>query len=166
MQPTEHMQKMTRIYRFEAFDINGNPKWSEEIHNLTTTVGLNFINDTVFLGSAYTAEIAVGLAGATPTFAIGDTMASHSGWSEITAYTGNRPALTMAASVAGAATNTASKASFVFSAAATVGGAFIATNNTKGGTTGILIGGGALSGGDKPMLSGETLLITVTNTIS
>lgn len=152
-------QKHKRLYQFEAFDINGNLKWRDEFHNLTTNEGLDFINDTVFRGSSYTAALAVGLTDSTPSFAAGDTMASHAGWTEITDYTGSRPALTMAVSSGGAATNSASKATFVFTANVTIGGAFVVSGST-------LIGGGTLNGGDRAMLNGETLLITVTNTIS
>jgi hypothetical protein len=155
-----HSQSLDRTYLFEAFDINGNPKWSEEIHNLTTTIGLNLMADTFFTGSGYTAALTVGLAGGSPAFAIGDTLGSHSGWTENTAYTGSRKTLTMAAASGGVSSNAASKATFVFTASATIGGAFI----VSGGS--VLFGGGALAGGNRTFTSGETLQITITNTIS
>jgi hypothetical protein len=153
-------QQLDRTYLFEAFYADGKPKWSKEIHNLTTTIGLNHLVDTYFRGSSYTAALTVGLAGATPSFVSGDTLTVHPGWTEITAYTGGRKTLTMAEASGGVSSNTANKATFVFTATATIGGAFIVSDGS------VLFGGGALAGGNRTFTSGETLQITITNTIS
>ena len=59
--------------------------------------------------------------------------------------------------------NSASKAVFTVSANdTTIGGAFIATNSTKGGSTGTLYGGGAFTAGDKTIDDGDVLNVTVT----
>jgi hypothetical protein len=60
--------------------------------------------------------------------------------------------------------NSASKAQFSINATATIGGAFIVTNSTKGGTTGILYGGGAFTEGNRSVVNGDTLNVTVTLT--
>jgi hypothetical protein len=153
-------QQLDRTYLFEAFDRDGKLKWTKEFHNLTTMGGLNLMVDTFFTGSAYTAALTVGLTGGSPSFAIGDTLTTHPGWTENTSYTGGRKTLTMAAASGGVSSNTASKATFVFTASATIGGAFI----VSGGS--VLFGGGALAGGNRTFTSGETLQITITNTIS
>ncbi len=62
--------------------------------------------------------------------------------------------------------NSASKAVFSINAGATVGGMFITTDNTKGGTTGILISVGAFTGGDRTVASGDTINATATLTAS
>jgi hypothetical protein len=59
--------------------------------------------------------------------------------------------------------NSASKARFTVNANGTViGGAFVATNSTKGGTSGTLYGGGAFSAGNKTIDNGDTLDVTIT----
>jgi hypothetical protein len=152
-------QQLDRTYLFEAFDRDGKLKWSEEIHNLTTTPGRNLMADTFFRGASYTAALTVGITNGSPTFAVTDTLASSPGWTENTAYSGGRKTLTMAEAAAGVSSNTASKATFAFTGSATIGGAFIVSGS-------VLFGGGALAGGDRTFTSGETLQITITNTIS
>jgi hypothetical protein len=45
-----------------------------------------------------------------------------------------------------------------------IGGAFVVTNNTKGGSTGTLYGGGAFSAGNKTLDDNDTLDVTITLT--
>ncbi|MFN3232924.1 MAG: hypothetical protein ACE363_12320 [Alphaproteobacteria bacterium] len=139
--------------------------WREAVDNLVVSEGLDEILDKFWRGSAYSASHHVGLADGTPTGAAGDTMASHPGWTEITAFTeGARPALTLGTVSGQSVDNSAAKASFTINASATVGGAFVATDAAKGGTTGTLIGIAAFSGGDRAVQSGDTVNVTVTLT--
>lgn len=156
----------SHIYRFECFDKHGNLKWVEEVPNLVVNEGLDDILDKYYLGSAYTAAHYVGLMDGAPTVAAGDTMASHAGWSEITAYDeANRPAFSPAAVTGQSTDNSASKASFTINADnTTLGGAFLSTDSTKGGTTGVLVGGAAFAAGNKLMDAGDVLNVTVTAT--
>lgn len=143
-----------------------NPKWIEEFDNLVVNAGLNDSLDKHLKGSAYTAAWYVGLMSGTPTVAAGDTMASHAGWTEVTAYDeATRQTLTLGAVAAQSVDNAASKANFTISAnSTTIGGAFLTTVNTKGGTTGTLYGGGAFSAGNKVLDDNDTLAVTVTCT--
>jgi hypothetical protein len=60
-------------------------------------------------------------------------------------------------------TNTASPAAFNINATATVGGAFLISNNTKSGTTGILFSASDFAApGDRVVASGDTLNVTYT----
>jgi len=60
-------------------------------------------------------------------------------------------------------TNSASPASFSINATATIGGAFLISNNTKGGTTGTLFSAADFqSPGDRSVVSGDTLNVTYT----
>lgn len=153
---------MKTHYRFEAFDRHGNLKWVEEFDNLVVNEGLDDLLDKYFKGSAYTAAHYVGLTDGSPTVAAGDTMASHAGWAEVTAYDeAARPDLTLGSVSGQSVDNSASKASYSINAAATIGGAFVTTDNTKGGTTGTLYGAGAFSQ-DRSLSSGDTLNVTVT----
>ena len=163
MNELEHRVVRENHYIIECVAPDGTVKWVEEIHNLITTEGLNDSLDKHLKGSAYTAAWYVGLTDGTPTPAAGDTLASHAGWVEVTAYTGDRQALVLGSVSGGSVSNTASKASFpVTSDATTIGGAFLATVAT--GTAGVLYGVGAFSGGDKSADNGDTLNVTVTCT--
>lgn len=159
-------KRLSTHYRVECFDPNGNLKWFDEFDNLVVTAGLNDSLDKHFKGSSYSAAWYVGLADGTPEFAAGDTMASHAGWAEVTAYDeATRPALTLGSVAAGSVDNSASKAAFTISADdTTIGGAFITTDNVIGATDGILYGGGAFTAGDKVLDDGDILNVTVTLT--
>ncbi len=152
----------------ECFDKDGNLKWKEENHNLVVNVGLQDMNAQYFTGSSYTAAWYIGLygAGASNTPAASDTMSSHAGWTEVTDYSqSTRPTCTFGVPTTAdpsVATNSASPASFSINGTTTVGGAFLTSNNTKGGTTGILFSASDFTGGDRSVVSGDTLTVTYT----
>lgn len=150
----------TFCYHVECFDADGNLKWDEDFHNLVTTEGKNDILDKYFKGSAYTAAWYLGLKG-TGTAAVGDTLASHAGWAEVTPYTGNRPAITFGTTSAGS--NTASQVSISINATATVAGAFLSSVNT--GTAGKLYSAGDFAA-SRSVVSGDTLNVTPTVSVS
>lgn len=152
-------------YHIECVGPDGKVKWTTEFDNIVTNVGLDDNLDKYLKGSAYTASFFVGLTDGTPTVAAADTMASHAGWVEVVAYSeATRPALTLGTVASQSVDNSASKASFSINGTTTVGGAFIVTNSTKSGTTGVLYGVGAFTGGDKSAANGDTLNVTVTCT--
>lgn len=156
----------TTHYLIECRDAGGGLKWTEEFHNLVVTAGLNDLLDKTFKASAYTASWYVGLTDGTPTFAAGDTMASHAGWVEVTDYDeGTREALTLGTVSSGSVNNSASKAEFTINATTTVGGAFVTTIGTKGGSTGTLYGGGAFAA-DRAVVDNDVLSVTVTLTVA
>lgn len=143
-------------YAVECVGPDGKLKWREEFHNLVTTVGKNDIIDKYFKGSAYTAAWYLGLKGA-GSAAVGDTLASHAGWAEVTPYAGNRPAITFGTTSGGS--NTASSVSYTINATATVAGAFLSSVNT--GTSGILYSAGDFAA-SRGVASGDTLNVTPT----
>ncbi len=149
-------------FSVECYDRKGKLLWVERIHNLVVDEGLNDSLDKYFKGSNYTAAHYVGLTKGSPTFAASDTMSSHSGWTEFTDYSGsNRPTLTLGSVSGKSVDNSANKAEFTASASETVGGCFVTTGQSKGGTTGILYGGGAFSS-NHSVQSGYVLRVTVT----
>ena len=157
------------VFTVQCHDSEGNLKWSAEKHNLVVNVGLKDMNDKYFTGSSYTAAWYIGLygAGASNTPAAGDTMSSHAGWTEVTAYSqSTRPAATFAAATTAdpsVITNSASPAVYSINGTTTVGGAFLTSNNTKGGTTGILFSASDFaSPGDRSVVNGDTLTVTYT----
>ena len=157
------------VFTVQCHDENGNLKWQAEKHNLVVNVGLKDMNDKYFLGSSYTATWYIGLygAGASNTPAASDTMSSHIGWTEVTTYSqSTRPAATFAVATTAdpsVITNSVSPATFSINGTTTVGGAFLTSNNTKGGTTGILFSASDFqSPGDRSVVNGDTLTVTYT----
>lgn len=143
-------------YQVECVGPDGVVKWVEDVTNVVTTEGKNYLIDTFFkLGTLPTGWY-MGLAG-TGTKAAADTLASHAAWSELNPYTGNRPAITFGTTSAGS--NTATAVSYAINATTTVYGAFVANVNT--GTTGKLYSVSDFSG-SKAVASGDTLNVTLT----
>ncbi len=151
-------------YKVEAFR-DGKLLWVEEFDNLVVDAGLNDSLDKHLKGSAYTAAWYVGLTDGTPSFAAGDTMSGgHAGWTEEQTYDeAARQTLVLGAVSGGSVDNSASKAVFTISGTATFGGAFVVDDNTKGGATGILYGGGAFSQ-DRALIDNDVLNVTITCT--
>lgn len=147
-------------YKLECVGADGKVKWVEEIDNLVTTVGKNDIIDKYFKGSAYTAAWYMGLKG-TGSAAVGDTLASHAGWSEVNPYAGNRPAITFGTTSAGS--NTATAVSYSINGSATVAGCFVSSVNT--GTSGTLYSAGDFAS-SRSVVSGDTLNSTLTVSVS
>lgn len=157
-------RKLSTHYQVECVR-DGKVIWVDEFDNLVVDAGLNDSLDKHLKGSSYTAAWYVGLTEGTPSFAAADTAASHAGWVEETDYSeAVRQTLTLGTVSAKSVDNSASKAVFSINGSATVGGAFVITLNTKGGTTGVLYGGGAFTGGNRSVISGDTLNVTITLT--
>ena len=157
---------MGDLFEVECFDKHGNLKWRDTIKNLVVNVGLDNVLEEYFKGSTYNAAHYVGLADGTPTFAPGDTMASHVGWVEVQLYDeAVRQTLTLGAVSGQSVDNSASKAVFTISTnATTIGGCFLALSSTKGESASILYGGGAFTAGDKVLDDDDVLNVTVTAT--
>lgn len=147
-------------YTLECVGPDGEVKWTETFHNLVTTAGKTDIVDKYFKGSGYTAGWYLGLAGS-GTKAVGDTLASHAGWSEVTPYSGNRPAITFGTTSSGS--NTATAVSYTITGSATVAGAFIAS--AASGTSGTLYSVGDFANA-RSVLTGDTLNVTMTVSVT
>lgn len=140
--------------------------WEHVDNNLVTTVGKNDLNDKYWRASGYTQTVVMGLKGSGAP-AVGDTQASHAGWSEVgganaPAYTGNRKAVTMGASSSGSAVSP--QQSFAITSTGTVSGVFMNNGGsaTKDDTTGVLVSVVNFTGGDKAVNNLDTLLTTYT----
>jgi hypothetical protein len=156
-------------YHVECRDADGNLKWSIDAPNLVVNVGAQYMCGTALTSTAQITAWYLGLYGAAASNnpAAGDTSASHTGWTEVVPYSeATRPACTFAAATLAnpsVATNTASKATFTINASATVGGAFLISNNAKSGTTGTLFSAADFGApGDRAVVSGDVLSVTYT----
>jgi len=155
------------VYSVECRDASGNLKWTDTFHNLVVNEGLQDMNSKYFSGSGYSAAWYLGLVtgpGSGTSFAAADTLASHAGWTENTAYTGNRKAVTFGTATTAdpsVITNSGSPSTFTMNAnAQTIAGAFLCSVDT--GTSGVLFSAGDFTGGDKIVDSGDTLSVTYT----
>lgn len=150
-------------YTFRCFKPDGTLRWEETFENLVTTGGKNDLLDKYFAGAAYTAAWYLSLIDAAGYSAVAaaDTMASHAGWAESSAYSqATRPALAFNAA-SGGSKATSAAAVFSINATVTIKGAFSTTVNTKGGTTGILYSAGTFSA-DRSLFNGDTLNVSLT----
>jgi hypothetical protein len=159
----------TGVYHVECHDKDGNLKWTADSKNLVVNVGLQYMAGTALTSVTQITTWYLGLygSGASNTPAAGDTMSSHAGWTEVTTYSNaNRVTATFATATTAnpsVVTNTASPAVFNINGTTTVGGAFLTSENTKGGTTGTLFSAADFgSPGDRSVVSGDTLSVTYT----
>ena len=158
------------IFTVTCIGADGQQKWSDTFHNLVVNEGLQDMNAKYFEGSSYTAAWYLGLVegpGSGTTYAAGNTLASHSGWTELvagTAYSGNRKAVVWNATSPtsanpSVASNSDAPSSFGMLVNGTVvAGAFLC--NVNSGTSGVLFSAGDFTGGDKSVDAGDTLNVT------
>ena len=158
--------RATGKYVVECHDKDGNLKWVAETDNLVVNVGLQYMAGVALTSTTQITTWYLGLYGAAASNnpAATDTLAIHAGWTEITPYSGSRPAATFAAATnanPSVVTNSASKAQFTMNATATVGGAFLCS--AASGTTGTLFSAADFSSpGDRSVVSGDVLSVTYT----
>lgn len=161
------------VFAVECRDAQGNLKWAAQSHNLVVNGGLQDMNTQYFTGASYTAAWYLGLygSGATNDPAAGDTMASHAGWTEVTDYSqSTRPACVFGTATTAnpsVISNTLSPATFSINGTTVVGGAFLTSDNTKGGTAGVLFSAADFSApGDRSVVAGDTITVTYTFNLS
>lgn len=147
---------------------DGNLKWREVIHNLVVDEGLDYLLDAGLAGGSQTTTWYLGLTEASPSPAAGDDMSSHAGWVENENYDeATRQTWTPGSVSSQSVDNSASKAEFTMDTDSdTVGGCFLCSDGTKGGSSGTLYAVGAFTGGDKSVDDGDTLQVTATYTMA
>jgi len=157
------------VFHVQCLDQDGNLKWETQFPNLVVNAGLQDMNNKYFKGSSYTAAWYMGLIagpGSGTSFSASDTLASHSGWTEFTNYSGGvRPLMvfgTPTTADPSVATNSASPATFsISSTGGVVAGAFVCSATS--GTVGTLFSAADFeSPGDRTVVSGDTLNVTYT----
>lgn len=139
---------------------DGQLKWAVREKNLVVNAGITKMLQVLFAGCAVVSTWYVGLAGSSLTAASGDTMASHAGWTEITGFGTATRAVFVDVISGKAVTNSASTVAYAINTANTIGGAFLASTNNKGGSTGTLLCVVTFTAGDKAATAGDTLTVT------
>lgn len=174
---TEETVSIRGHYDVVCIGADGQVKWEDKIENLVVNVGkLNLLDfyfqsggtPTWYLGLFTGPVVSTG-------FNAADIMSAHTGWTENTTYSNatrpqpswNAASLQSAggAGTAGTGQKVTTATAFNINGSATIGGAFMTNNSTKGGTTGILYSVGNFTGGDRAVISGDTLNVTYTATV-
>lgn len=165
-QPSDEMG-IHGTYHAVCRDKDGNIKWVVEEDNLVVNVGLQYMAGTALTSTAQITTWFLGLiTGPGVTTSATDTIASK-GWTEFTGYSNSTrvaPTLTAATNAnPSVVTNSGTPANFNINTSGTVGGAFLVSNSTKGGTTGTLFSEKAFSApGDRTVVSGDIIAVTYT----
>lgn len=157
-------------YRVECLAADGSVKWSVDFDNRIVNAGINDMLDKYLAGSSWsTGSVYMGLVngGTTPTYAAADTMSSHAGWTELTSITANRGTVSWSAASSGAKA-TSSNVSFSITNSGTVAGVFLVVGGTSanGNTTGTLFSAGNFTGGSRAVVSGDTLNVSYSVSIT
>jgi hypothetical protein len=166
-----HSVQLTQTYVVECYGKDGQLKWRDEFKNLVPTEGLNKYLDCALKTGCSSPVWYVFLVtgpGSGTTYAAGDTLTGgHGGWTESSAYSETyRQTWTPGTITGGSVDNSLSKAQFSINAPATIAGAGMASEHTKGGSTGILLGAGDFSGGDRAVVSGDTINVQITASLT
>ena len=140
--------KLKGEYIVDCKDKKGNWKWSEKVSNIVTTTGItHIIARGLDTDMAETGDWYVGIVGTSASaVAAADAMGSHAGWTESTLYAEDtRPEWSKTQSGVSIG-NTAAKATFTLDVdGTTIGGAFLSSSKTAGGSSGILMSVAAFS---------------------
>jgi hypothetical protein len=145
-------------FRCQQYGSDGMLKSDGTGRNTVMTLGKNLLNDTLFRQGTGS-SIFMGLKG-TGAIAAADTMASHTGWVETTAYSGTSR-ITLAAAAAVGGTSTFTPGTYAMTGTYTAAGAFITTVVGVSGTTGTLYSAGDF-GVTRTGGTGDTLVVTPT----
>jgi hypothetical protein len=154
-------------FHFQCFDKDGNLKWEDSAKNLVVNTGLQDMNTKYFKGVTYSAAWYIGLVqgpASGNTYAAADTLASHSGWTEDTDYSGgNRATATFGTATTADPSvidNTGAVAVFSITGTTTIAGAFLTNIQDNTNNTGLLFSVSNFTSGDRAVISGDTLNVT------
>ena len=128
-------------YIVDCHDKEGNWKWSEKVHNIVTTTGIQHIMRAGLASNATTINVwYVGLMDEDSVPSDTDDMGDHAGWGESILYAETTRPI-WAKTVSGVNVgNTGAKATFTLNTdGTTISGAFLCSSGDKSGTAGILM---------------------------
>lgn len=162
-----HATVMAGTLEFVCTNPDGSVAWrAPAVLNGDTYPGLNDMLSVYFNSGTQKTEWFCGLIDSSgfSTLSANDTIASHAGWSESTAYDeATRQQLTFGSPSTGVIA--ASAVTFTSSGTVTIKGAFFVSNGTKGGATGTLFCTANLDS-EQALTVGQTLAITFRKTLT
>lgn len=161
------------FFEIDCYDKDGNLKWRDTIKNVVTTFGKNLALDTFLAGSGYTVVGPfMGLISSVSYTGVpvaADTMSSHATWTEAgatNAPTYTAPRKTCAWNAAANGSKALSALSFAMTGSGTIKGCFLVYGtgalSTIDNTAGVLYSAGLFTGGDKTVVSTDTLNVSYT----
>lgn len=151
-------------FKIEHRDASGELKGIYDVPNGIVDEGLNHILDTEFHGAAQISTWYIGLVDNSgwTAFADADTLASHSGWTESTAYTESTRVEWAEDAAASRSISNTTTADFSVNASGNLKGIFVSSNSVKSsGTSGTLWSTAAFSS-VVSVSNGDTLKVTYT----
>lgn len=155
------------LWEMWFLDRYGVERWRERFENVVVTVGKNLALDTYLAGSAYTVTgpyvFIVSTTGFTA-FAAADTMTSHTGWAESTAYA-TRGLISWSAASGGSKSFATASAITITGTDTLQGGGLVygsGASSTAGNTGGTLYSAGSFTGGTQGVTGGGTLNVSYT----
>lgn len=138
-------------------DAEGFMQWTARIDNAVVTAGLTDVLSTAFAAGTQRSWYFGLISNASFTaVSSDDTMGSHAGWTEVTAYTAATRQQWTSLSVSSGVAYNPTAVVLTFNAACDIKGMFLASDSTKGGTSGILWSAGTFTSA-RHKLSGETI---------
>ena len=164
-------------FRTECRGEDGALKWVEEYDNLVVNTGKNQMLDTALAATVAIVGPFMGLISSVSYGAgvvAGDTMASHSGWTEAgvanaPTYSGTRKTCVWSAASGGIKSLSAALM-FAITGTGIVKGTFIVFGpgavNTIDNASGVLFSGGTFVSGDRSVISGDTINASYTITLA
>lgn len=127
-----------------------------------TNEGLNYCLDVALHDATKVATWYVGLITSVGYLALNaaDILTSHAGWAESSAYS-ETVRQTLVEAAASAQETLSANIAFTMNATVTIKGFFVASDSTKGGTTGTLLLTKLFQGGDRSVISGDKITINL-----
>lgn len=163
---------LNQTFRLSCYNKDGQLKWSESIDcgkhqdgNGVTTAGVNSLLDVYFRAQTQLTTWYIGLVDNSgfSSFSATDTMSSHAGWTESTAYTSATRVQWTPSAASGGSISHSGTIDFTMNAGGTLKGAFVVSNSTKGGTSGTLWATGSFSS-TQTFVSTDVIKVTTTTT--
>lgn len=149
------------VFTVEHFNKDGKKIGEYKFPNGVTNLGKNKLLDVMFNSVTPITTWFIGVVdnASFSAFSAADTMASHAGWVESTAYTESTRVAWGQGSASSQTVTNASPATFDINATGTMNGIFISSDSTKGGTAGLLWTTGSFAS-TVPVSNGDQLKVT------
>ncbi len=149
-------------YHATCYNADGSVAWKDVAKNGVTNAGLNDIIGVYLASVTQKTAWFIGLIdnAAFSSLNVADTMATHTGWAESSAYSESVRQTWTPGSVAGQSVTNPTPATFTANASVTLYGLFLVSNSTKGNTAGVLWATGGFQSGTQSLTTGQTLKVT------